>query len=467
MAQLMSAARKRRERLAQAKRARPQVVLHPGQSDVLRYLFPGAQGADGLYQHDRCVRYATVCASRGFGKSVLASAAANIAVDYLMRLPRDVPNKNVSIIAPTYSQVTDIYWPLLTQLFNLEVKSLESSRADGFFLLPNNVTLSLWSYEASERMRGSGQFFTVQDEVTTWTGKPGHKESWESIIQPTMTTRWPGNHRSLTISTPKGFDYFYDLYNMEITDPERYKSFLFDFTKSPYLSAEEIERVRKTTDPIKFAREYQARFEDSGTSVFYCFSRKRNVRPDLPALADGEPVHVSIDFNVGIMASTVWAVRGDQMHAIGELDGYPDTAALAKRLKLMFPDRKIIAYPDPAGRARKTSSPTGQTDFAILEAHGITTRAHKAHPPIVDSVAAVNAKLLSADDRTSMFFCPNRAPKTIRSMERTSWSETNVNVATIDKKGGEEHFSDGTRYITEFLFPITNQRKSAMQGWLT
>jgi len=160
-----------------------EIKLHKGQSEVLRYLFKEPTG----------VRYATVCASRGFGKSYTASVAATMAVAELMNMPDDMPNKNVSLICPTYQQACDIYFPLLAHTLGLDEYSEKNSLASGTFWFPGNVKLKLWSYEASERMRGSGQYFVVADEVEDWTGNPGLKESWVSVIQPTMTTRWPRN----------------------------------------------------------------------------------------------------------------------------------------------------------------------------------------------------------------------------------------------------------------------------------
>lgn len=429
----------------------------------MRYLFPRESSTSFI----PAVRYAAVCASRGFGKSVLAGAAAVTAVDYLQQLDSSVPNKNVNIIAPTYGQVTDIYWPILSTMFNLDKHARKFSEREGFLQFRKNVKLSLWSYEASERMRGSGSFLNILDEVTTWEGRPGLKDSFESIIQPTMTTRWPGNHRALVISTPRGYDYFHDMYSFQDTDPGRWKSFHYSYRDSPYLSAEEIERVKGLVDPIKFAREYEARFEDSGNNVFYCFDRKIHSRSDLllPDLADGETVHVSIDFNVGVMAATIWAIRGSQMHAIGEFVGHPDTDTLAKKLKSQFPGRQIVAYPDPSGNSRKTSAVVGVTDFSILKSHGIIVCARTSHPTIADSVNAVNRKLKNARGDIEMYLCPRRAPQTIRSLERTAWLETNPNTATIDKREGVEHFSDGVRYITEYLFPVTNHHLTAVRGF--
>lgn len=411
------------------------------------------------------MKYACVVASRGFGKSVLATAAAATAIDYLCSLPSYVPNKNVSIIAPTYGQVIDIYWPLVSGMFGLTKSARKFSQREGVLLFPNNVELSLWSYEAVERMRGIGQYMSILDEVTTWDGRPGLKEAFESIIQPTMTTRWPGNHKSLVISTPKGYDYFHDLYVAQDSEPDRWKSFRYTYRDSPYLSVDEIERVKRMVDPLKFAREYEASFEDSGAGVFYCFDRRIHLDPNLPDLQEKEDVHVSIDFNVGIMAATIWAIRGNQMHGIGELQGHPDTDALAKRLVGMFPGRRIIAYPDPSGRARKTSAMTGITDFSILESYKLITRARTAHPAIIDSVAAVNRKLKNAHGDIEMLLCPKRCPGTIKSLEKTVWLESNPNTATIDKKQGIEHFSDGVRYITEFLYPVRNNNTTAITGF--
>lgn len=143
------------------------------------------------------------------------------------------------------------------------------------------------------------------------------------------------------------------------------------------------------------------------------------------------------------------------MHFVDEFIGHPDTDALAKNLRKKYPNNEIIAYPDPSGRARKTSAAVGKTDFSILEGHGIKTRARRKHPPIIDSVAAVNRKLKNARGDVGMYFRPE-LNSTIRSMERTVWTEKNPDNATIDKRNGDEHHSDGVRYATEYLFPVNS-----------
>ena len=439
-----------------------EINLHEGQSDVIRDLFV-----------DKSCRYAVVNASRGFGKSYLAATAAIVAVQELMELDESVPNKNVALIAPTYSQAVDIYYPLIAWQLGMEDFADKASKAAGTFWFPNNVQLKLWSYEASQRMRGTGQYFVVADEVTSWKGAGMNlKESWESIIQPCVSTRWsPQNAkkfgansgRALIISTPKGYDYFYEMYNRQDSD-EDWKNYHYTYHDSPFLDEEEIERVKLTLDPLKFAREYTASFEDSGTNVFYTFNRKDHIDKTLPSFQDEEDVHVAIDFNVGIMASVIFAIRGSQIHILDEMQGHPDTETLARALTEKYNGHRIISYPDPSGRARKTSAAVGVTDFKILETNKIVTRAHSKAPPIVDSVAAVNKKFKNSNGDIDMLIHP-KCVNTIRSLERTQWVESNPDSATIDKKEGIEHWTDALRYAVEYLYPIRAGTKVVKRGF--
>jgi hypothetical protein len=271
----------------------PNLVLHPGQSSIFNDLFVR-----------QSVLHAVAVCTRGFGKSHLGAVSAIAAVNELMQLPAKVPNKNVFIVAPTYAQVTDIYYPLIVYQLGMDQYAIKHSKDTGKILFPNNVELRLVSYEAIERLRGQGAYFIVNDEVRDWTSGGGFKDAWESILSPCISTRWSPKHakwvgakspgRSLTISTPKGYDHLYTMSrNFEVD--KTYKTYQFDYTKAPLLDPIEVERVRKTTDPIKFAREYGASFRDSGANVFYCFDRDIHVRSDLEDFEYGENVHVGID----------------------------------------------------------------------------------------------------------------------------------------------------------------------------
>jgi len=457
--------------------------LHPTQSKVFH---------DTFVKKDH--RHTVVCASRGWGKSVEGAASASQIVGELSMLPEWIPNKNAIIVCPTYSQTVDIYYPLLAYQFGLESHAVQYSRDKGYFRFPNHVELRLVSGEAVERQRGKGNNFVLVDELTSFDMKEAAKQDMiESILMPTIDTRWspkraaefareifeytgkqmevnPG--RFMCISTPKGYDTFFDLFNNSQTD-DRWKSYHYDYTKSPYLDVEEVERSSNNMDPIRFAREYLARFEDSGNNVFYCFDRKNNVVPEgLITPGDGEPVHIAIDFNVRKQCSSVWVKRGEFTGCFDYIQGSADTEQLAATIYGRFvnsdrPPSSIYCYPDPSGRSAKTSAVVGTTDFTILESYGFSVLAKSAHPPIVDSVNATNARFKTASNpRTKKpgnryAFVSAKCRPVIESLARTQWVDKNSDTAMIDKSQDVEHFSDGIRYYFDYHWPIQHRRSSS------
>ena len=201
------------------------INLHEGQSEVF----------EDLFINQTC-RFAVVCCSRGWGKSFMAATAGTAAIFELLELKPNIPNKTVYIIAPTYDQVTDIYYPLINYDLGMEHYALRSSRDLGRFIFPNNVELRLLSYEAVERMRGKGAYFVVWDEVSSCRKGISPKEAWQGVIQPTIITRWSNQRalsygarapgRALIISTPKGYNFFHEMHTYETLDknwrsPER------------------------------------------------------------------------------------------------------------------------------------------------------------------------------------------------------------------------------------------------------
>lgn len=439
------------------------INLHKAQSEVIRHLFKPIKPQT----EDWGMRFAVVVGSRGLGKSFLAGSAITLAINELEQLPVSVPNKNIALLCGTHTQVTDIYFPMLAYQFGLESRCYKHSRAHGKFTFSNGTEVRCWSADAYERMRGSGQYLIIADELPSWSVPGGSvKDAWESVLEPCLVTRWspkqaaavgaasPG--RALLPSTPMGKDYFYDLAQREHID-DRWKTFAYTYRDSPLLSHEEIERARKHADPLKFAREYEASFEESGLTLFHTFSRKLHVDQTLPYFDDSETVHCAIDFNIMLNCTTFHAIRGQQVHALDESKGTANTEELARLIRSKFPKNKIVCYPDPAGKARKTSAAVGVTDFSILREAGFTVLAKDKAPAIVDSVAAVNRKLLNAAGDVDFLIHP-KCSGLISSLERTSWLENRPETATIDKTQGVEHYSDGVRYMVDYLWPIIHSR---------
>ena len=464
-----------------------QTDLHSGQSKVFYDMFI-----------DKSVRYGTVAASRGFGKTVLAAACGVAAVKELNAMPSWVPNKRVGIVCPTYDQAVDIYYPLLAHQFGMEQYAEKASRDAGLFRFHNQTELRLISGDAIERMRGKGYYFVVVDELPTFNMKEKQKlDAIEAIIRPAINTRWspkmvkilreaierqtggvveinPG--RLLSIASPKAEDTFFGLYEYGGLVPG-WKSYHYDYTQSPYLDQEEIIEAANTMDQINFNREYRALFQDTGANVFYNFSRKYNVLPAGSVKPHPmEDLHISIDFNIRKQCSGVWVVRGDYACCVDYLQGSYNTDSLGQSIYARYAKdqprdvKQIHCYPDPAGKAGHTNAPIGVTDLSILEGFGFDIRVKSKHPGISASVNATNSRFKTADNpitrkpgKRYAFVTANCKP-VIDSLAKTQWLDKNPDTATIDKSMDIEHFSDGTRYMFEYLWPLMG-RRSAVRGF--
>jgi PBSX family phage terminase large subunit len=133
--------------------------------------------------------------------------------------------------------------------------------------------LALYGWEAvQERKKGIGvkNNFIVLDEVAKyrnfWMG-------WHEVLRPTLTDL---EGDALFISTPNGFNHFYDLYNLENKD-EDYKSFHFTSYDNPYLPVKELEKAKKELTEDRFAQEYLADFRKTEGLVYKEFDRERHL----------------------------------------------------------------------------------------------------------------------------------------------------------------------------------------------
>lgn len=210
-------------------------------------------------------RFRVVNAGRRFGKTVLASEEIKgIAL---------AKQAKIVYIAPTIQQARDIMWGMLKkELLPITIKSkeapsleLEVMNKDG-----KSSLIFLRGWEAVETLRGQAFDFIVLDEVASmrnfWIG-------WNEVLSPTLIDR---KGQAMFISTPKGFNHFYDLFNMQVKD-KNYQSFHFTTYDNPNIPVEEIEREKLSKPEDTFAQEYLADFRKQEGLVYKEFDRGLHV----------------------------------------------------------------------------------------------------------------------------------------------------------------------------------------------
>lgn len=402
-------------------------------------------------------RFKIMASGRRVGKSYLAAVAA-----YNHCLEQS--NRRALIIGPTVSMIRESIWTTLKGLVHPDHINGYPREIDLEIRFINGSKITLKGFDRPDSLRGisPSPTFIVLDEFAYI-----KQDAFTEVILP-MTSDPQRRASVFVISTPKGITN--DFYKLWVKGQEDktglWKSWQFTAEDVRPDMKEEIELARVTMDLKSFNQEYCATFNNTGDAVFYNFNRNIHVTNNLLPIEPGEPIHISIDFNVRIMASTVWCHRGNQLHAMDEFFGNADTYQLIRSIKGRYKNKDIICYPDASGRAMKTSAATGTTDFSILRNAGFKVLARSKQPPLVDSVNAVNALLKDAKGNTRLYFNKEKTPRTIASVETTTWKEgftTGMDNAIIDKSKGVEHFSDGVRYISEFLYPIGKHKPQVIR----
>lgn len=183
-----------------------------------------------------------------------------------------IENGRIAYVAPTYQQARDIAWEQLKKDLH-NAGSINESRLE--IRLANGSLIVLRGWESIETLRGQKYDLIVLDEVAMMRA---FWSNWQEVIRPTLTDT---KGEALFISTPKGFNHFYDLFGLESKD-KSFKSFQFTSYDNPFIPKEEIDEAKKQLTSDRFAQEYMADFRKAEGLVYKGFNRNLHVFSEMP-----------------------------------------------------------------------------------------------------------------------------------------------------------------------------------------
>lgn len=214
-------------------------------------------------------RFRVLRCGRRFGKTALM-------IEEMKGIAISRPSR-IAYIATTNQQARDIVWvELLKELQGAIIKTNEARLEITTRTQHGGESIIfLKGWESIETLRGQAFDFLGIDEIammrTFWT-------YWFEVLRPTLTDR---KGQVLFASTPKGFNHFYDLCNLELKDPT-FKTFHFTSWDNPHIPKEEIEAAEQTLPPETFSQEYMASFEKMEGLVYKEFNRKKHLYDEMP-----------------------------------------------------------------------------------------------------------------------------------------------------------------------------------------
>lgn len=213
-------------------------------------------------------RFRVVNCGRRFGKTTLAVLEMVAKAVY-------GNDRHIAYIAPTYQQARDIAWQELKRVCLPAINKVNESRLEIILNTTKggNSVISLRGWESIETLRGQKFDFIVVDEIASMRN---WNQNWEEVIRPTLTDV---RGEALFISTPKGFNHFYDLYNQQTKDSD-YKSFHFTSYDNSHIPKDELDKAKQELTEDRFAQEYMADFRKTEGLVYKEFVRDKHVYSD-------------------------------------------------------------------------------------------------------------------------------------------------------------------------------------------
>jgi PBSX family phage terminase large subunit len=213
-------------------------------------------------------RFRVVCCGRRFGKTTMA-------IEEIIACAVSKKERQIAYIAPTYQQARDIAWEMLKNRCRPIASNINESRLEIELKTQDDGISKIYlrGWESIEGLRGQRFDFLVIDEVAMmrnfWL-------NWHEVLRPTLTDT---RGQTLFISTPKGFNHFYDLYT---TKDEDYTSFHFTTYDNPFIPKDEIDKAKEEIPEDRFSQEYLADFRKTEGLVYKEFKRDLHIVKTIP-----------------------------------------------------------------------------------------------------------------------------------------------------------------------------------------
>tara|TARA_R110000796_G_scaffold3889_5_gene14897 strand:+ start:3074 stop:4330 length:1257 start_codon:yes stop_codon:yes gene_type:complete len=390
-------------------------------------------------------RFRVAVTGRRFGKT-------HIAMRELARFAAAKNNQLVWYVAPSYRMAKNIVWDQLKG----KLKDLNwveaTNEAELMLRLKNGSKIYLKGADSPDSLRGVGLNFLILDEFQDIDPK-----TWTEVLRPTLSDK---KGHALFTGTPRGVgSWSHDMYSMALATDD-WDAFTYTTLDGGNVDQIEIDQAMRDMDSRTFEQEYLASFTTYSGVVYYNFDRKETSK-EMRGLETRE-IHVGIDFNVDPMSCSISVIEGNTINFIDEICMRgSNTDEVCDELKRRYPNSRIVMYPDPAGRQRKSSA-GGRTDISILQNAGFQVQVRNAHTPIRDRVNSVNAKLKNTHDVRTLFVDP-KCKQIINSLEKMVYKP---GTSVIDKDGELDHMADSVGYLCDFLYPLrTDFESSTPQRW--
>ena len=382
---------------------------------------------------DNPARFKVAACGRRFGKTYASIAA-------MAKIGR-FPNRKILYVAPSYRMAKQIVWDDLKQMLTQRKWVKRINESELTITLVNATQIMLRSADNPDSIRGIGVDFVVIDEAADI---PDLEGTWNAVIRPTLSDR---EGSALIIGSPKGRDFFYDMYeHAKVSD--NWACWQYTTADGGNVSESELAQARQDLDERTYQQEYLAEFVNITNIIYYAMGDDNITSRDAPD--ERTPLHIGMDFNIDPGCAVIAVQREGKYHIFDEIEIYgTNTHEMVAEIERRYPSRKKFVYPDASGGQRRTSA-NGITDHIILANAGYKLCVGSVNPAVADRIAAVNSALRSVDGTIRLTIDP-KCRKLLDCIRKHTYKE---NTRQPAKDTGFDHFNDALGYLVNHQMPI-------------
>jgi len=217
-----------------------------------RLLIPHSGGQEDILNSE--ARFRTLAAGRRWGKT-------KVAAHEIVRRARK-PNQMIWWIANTYKNVSRGYREVVNQIPPswLAKPAPAYTSTTKILQLKNGTMIEFYSGGSPDSLAGEGVDFVVVDEAALIPDNV-----WQQLIRPTLMDT---GGDAFIISTPRGHNWFWQMWKLGQEGKRGYESWRFAQTDNPYIPQAETDAAQEELPTIIFRQEIMAEFLAAGASIF-------------------------------------------------------------------------------------------------------------------------------------------------------------------------------------------------------
>lgn len=385
--------------------------------------------------------YPAMVAGYGSGKTTAGVTRA-------FELKRKYPKQKVGYYLPTYPLINDIVVPRFEEFLTEKGIKYDYNKKDKELKIDRMGSIIMRTMDRPERIVGYEHADAIADELDTLaTDKAA--DVWRKIKARNREKKPDGEQNTIgVVTTPEGFKLVYDRWKRNpLPGHELIKASTYSNLRN--LPENYIEDLMAEY-PAQLIQAYiDGDFVNlTNKSVYSEFDRTHSAT--MATIHEGEILRIGMDFNVGQMAAIVHVIRThngvQRAYAVDELHNLLDTPEMITNIKLLYPNHKIIVYPDASGGSRQSNNASA-TDIALLRDAGFSVFVNNKNPFVKDRVLAMNV-LMKAH---RYFVNVDRCPILVEALEKQAYDDK----GEPDKTAGLDHPNDAAGYFVNYEFGIT------------